>query len=441
MKVEIISREIIKPSIPTPPHLKTYKLSSLDQLSSPIYGRVVYFYFQQNDVTPSYDQKSHQLKKSLSESLSRFYPFAGRINNNITVECNDDDDGALYVEAKFNSLLSTYLAQPDNIAVIEQFFPAPIQSSEANTWPILQVQATFFDCGGLALGVCLSHKLCDARSMSVFMKSWAETSNGSDQTIVPVFNVASYFPPGDHRSLQPPPSESNKAADELVTKMFVFDKQKIVELKAKTASHGVPQPTRVEVVTALIWKCVMAASRSNSAEVPKKTFLVNQAIDMRKRAEPPMPENLVGNLVTIIPYVKTNLDEHELELADLVAEFREGIREFSQNKAKRLRGDDALQVFYEVVQQVMELLRKDDTDSLMVTSMCTFKLYEGVDFGWGKPTWVNILPLANGLRKLAMLMDTRDGGVEAWVTLGKKDMDLFEREPELLRFATQNLAI
>ena len=125
MKVEIISREIIKPSIPTPPHLKTYKLSSLDQLSSPIYGRVVYFYFQQNDVTPSYDQKSHQLKKSLSESLSRFYPFAGRINNNNTVECNDD--GVQYLEAKYNGLLSTYLAQPDNTSVIEQFFPAAIQ--------------------------------------------------------------------------------------------------------------------------------------------------------------------------------------------------------------------------------------------------------------------------------------------------------------------------
>ena len=209
------------------------------------------------------------------------------------------------------------------------------------------------------------------------MKSWAQTSKGSGETIVlPVFDAASYFPPGDNRSLLPPASARNKA-NEFITKMFVFHKEKIVDLKAKAASHVVRQPSRVEVVTALIWKCMMApASRSNSDGVQKKTFLINQAMDIRKRAVPPMPENLVGNFVTVIPHVKTNLDGHHevLELAVVVAEFREGIREFSENKAKRLRGDDALQVFYEVVQQVLELSRKDDTDSLMVTSLCTFKL-------------------------------------------------------------------
>ena len=55
--------------------------------------------------------------------------------------------------------------------------------------------------------------------------------------------------------------------------------------------------------------------------------------------------------------------------------------------------------------------------------------------------WVNILPLANGLSKLVMLMDTRDGGVEAWVTLPKQDMALFECDPKLLEFATHNSAI
>lgn len=169
------------------------------------------------------------------------------------------------------------------------------------------------------------------------MKSWAETSKGSGQTIVPVFYAASFFPPGDHSTFQPPAPGSNKAR-EWVTKMYMFDKQKIVNLKAKTASQGLPQPSRVEVVTALIWKCMMAASRSNSAGVlPRKTFFMTQAMDIRKRAEPPMPENLVGNLVTIIP-VQTNCDEHELEVSDVVAELRKGIREFDEGKARRIRG-------------------------------------------------------------------------------------------------------
>ncbi|XP_062109535.1 vinorine synthase-like [Humulus lupulus] len=437
----MISTEIITPSSPTPPHLKTYLLSSIDQFSQSIYGRVVYFYTHNiddaNNSGYSSEKKSQQLKKSLSKTLARFYPFAGRINNNTSVDCNDE--GAPYVEAKFNGLLSTFLDQRGNVAVIDQFFPAAIQSPEAGTWPILRVQATFFDCGGLAVGVCLSHKLCDARSMSVFMKSWAETSKGLAQKVVPIFDVASYFPPGDyHTKLKAPPSVEKKAG-ESVTKMYVFDKDKIVDLKAKVADTRVQRPSRVEVVTALIWKIMIAVSRSNGRVlvVPKKTtYFVTQTMDIRKRAEPAMPEELVGNLVTIIP-VETNLDEPELQ--DVVAEFRNGVREFGEKKGKRLRGDGALNVILEVVQGLLELLARDDTDGVIFTSLCTFKLYEIADFGWGKPTWVNILPLPNGaVRKLVTLMDTRDGGVEAWVTMDKEEMALFECHPQLLQFATHN---
>ena len=78
-KVEIIKRETIKPSSPTPSHLKTYKLSLLDQLTPVVYVNIVFFY-PKNEIT--FEQKSHQLKKSLSKSLTRFYALAGRIINN-----------------------------------------------------------------------------------------------------------------------------------------------------------------------------------------------------------------------------------------------------------------------------------------------------------------------------------------------------------------------
>uniref|UniRef100_A0A803PH92 Transferase n=1 Tax=Cannabis sativa TaxID=3483 RepID=A0A803PH92_CANSA len=452
-KVEIISEEIIRPSSSTPAHLKTYLLSSIDQFSQAVYGRVVFFYTQNiddhnasnNNITEPYsssNKKSQQLKNSLSKTLSRFYPFAGRIDNNTSVDCTDD--GAPYVEAKFNGLLSTFLDdQRDNPVIIDQFFPAAILSPEAATWPILRVQATFFDCGALAVGVCLSHKLCDARSMSVFMKSWAETSKGLVQPVVPIFKVASYFPPGDyHTKLKVPPSSNNNnnMAEELVTKMYVFNKEKIVELKSKVADTRVQQPSRVEVVTALIWKIMIAVSQSNiKNKLDKTTYFVTQTMDIRKRAEPALPEELVGNLVTIIP-VETKLNEPEL--ADVVAEFRNGVREFTEKKGKSLRGDGALTVILEVVKGLLELLGRDDTDGVIFTSLCTFKLYEIADFGWGKPTWVNILPLPNGVvKKLVTLMDTKDGGIEAWVSLDKEEMSLFESHPQLLEFATHYYSI
>ncbi|KAI3936678.1 hypothetical protein MKX01_034107 [Papaver californicum] len=44
MKVEVVSREIIKPSYPTPHHLKSFKLSLLDQLSPPFHVPFIFYY-------------------------------------------------------------------------------------------------------------------------------------------------------------------------------------------------------------------------------------------------------------------------------------------------------------------------------------------------------------------------------------------------------------
>lgn len=190
MKIEIIKTETIKPSSPTPPHLKTFKLCLLDQFQPVVYGPVAYFYPAKN-VTSG--KRSKQLKKSPSKALTIFYPIAWRINDNITIEC--DDEGAQFVEAKFHGLLSTFLEKPADPKVLQRFLPIAFGSQKAGTWPLLLVQATFFDCGGLAIGVCLSHKCADATTMGMFMKSWAATSKGSAQIVAPVLDAASYFPP------------------------------------------------------------------------------------------------------------------------------------------------------------------------------------------------------------------------------------------------------
>ena len=51
MEVEIISSESIKPSSPTPKHLKTHKLSLLDQFIPSIYIPMVLFYTFDDDKT------------------------------------------------------------------------------------------------------------------------------------------------------------------------------------------------------------------------------------------------------------------------------------------------------------------------------------------------------------------------------------------------------
>ncbi|GMN70182.1 hypothetical protein TIFTF001_039228 [Ficus carica] len=109
IKFEIIGREIIKPSSPTPSHLKSFKLSFFDQTVPAIYTSLALFYPSNINNVLTSDQKSSHLKKSLSEALTLFFPLAGRVNDNTTIECHDV--GARYLVAKFNGLLSTFLEQ------------------------------------------------------------------------------------------------------------------------------------------------------------------------------------------------------------------------------------------------------------------------------------------------------------------------------------------
>ncbi|XP_075659115.1 17,18-epoxy-17-hydroxycur-19-ene N-malonyltransferase-like [Castanea sativa] len=79
-------------------------------------------------------------------------------------------------------------------------------------------------------------------------------------------------------------------------KRFVFDASKIAALKA-IVGDKVKNPTRVEVVTALIYKCAISASRSSSGSA--KPTLLLLPINMRKSTEPPLPENTMGNAASL----------------------------------------------------------------------------------------------------------------------------------------------
>ena len=80
------------------------------------------------------------------------------------------------------------------------------------------------------------------------------------------------------------------------SRRFVLNASKISMLKTQAASTDVPQPTLVEAVTALIWKCAMAASILNRGGF-KKTSALLQAVNFCTRMKHPLPENFIRNLI------------------------------------------------------------------------------------------------------------------------------------------------
>ncbi|KAF8378154.1 hypothetical protein HHK36_029491 [Tetracentron sinense] len=231
MKVEVISRETIIPSSPIPHHLSNFQLSFLDQLSPPVYVPILLFYPFDDSNTNA--EKSNLLKKSLSETLTHFYPLAGRVKDNRFVDCNDE--GAHYIVIHVNGQLSDVLRQP-NDDLLKQFLPFEAYGSWVGlgTEVILAIQVNFFDCGGMAMGVCISHKLADASSLANFVSSWSAIARGGSDFMEPRFEVASLFPWRDLSGFNPTIGITD---EKILAKSFVFDASMIAALR-KTPPNG-----------------------------------------------------------------------------------------------------------------------------------------------------------------------------------------------------------
>lgn len=429
MEIGIIARENIKPSSPTPTHLKTFKLSLLDQMVPPTYIPLLLFY-------PTSDHhRARQLKKSLSETLTRFYPFAGTIKDNAFIECNDN--GACFIEARVSCLLPHILNEPDH-EVLKQLLPINFESPEEGRGCVLHVQANYFKCGAMAIGMCLSHKIADAATLTTFIKTWAAAASGigDESVVVPLFNAVSMMPLKDI-SIAPPAIEIKQHKS--VTKRFVFHSSKIAALKAEVTNNSVSaeveHPTKVETLAALIWKCAMKASRANLG-ISTRPSALYQNVNMRSRVLPPVPNESIGNFVGSF-IARTS--EAETELHGLVAELRKGILQFCKN-AKSVPLTEDISVILKPQIEAIGLLCRDDVDFYACTSWCRFQVYEAADFGWGKPMWVTS---ANPTCKnMVILLDTKDGdGIECLVRLTEEDMKVFVCDQELLAYASLNPSV
>ncbi|CAN8304156.1 unnamed protein product [Cochlearia groenlandica] len=426
-KVEIISREIIKPSSPTPNHLKILNLSLLDILSSPKYTGALLFYTANplNILCSSPKETSLELKQSLSKTLTIFYPLAGRINTTF-VECYDE--GAVFIEAKVDSLLSEFLKCPVPES-LEKLIPLEAKSGEAVTWPVLLIQANFFSCGGLVITICTSHKITDATSLAMFIRGWSESSRGLKISLIPSFTASSFFPQLPYEIPSKPPVDHRAEIEEMncVTKRFVFDSLKIEKLKDKASSSLVENPTRVEAITALFWRCATKASRST----PRPSVMQIPA-SLRGKVDS-LSENTIGNMLSMIILKK---EEGKIEnTQDMVVDLRQAKETFSLRCKEISKSSSRI---FEVLEEIGKVYgRGNEIDLWMSNSWCKLGMYEA-DFGWGKPVWVTGRGTSD-FKNLMLLIDTKDGlGVEAWITLKEEHMSLFERDEELLESASLN---
>ncbi|KAJ4702265.1 vinorine synthase-like [Melia azedarach] len=438
MEVQIISKEDIKPSSPTPQHLTTFKLSFLDQFIPTPYAPVILFY-PANDSSSNLDhinKKLALLKNSLSETLALFYPLGGKFSDDLFIDCNDE--GAYFVETRVNCFLDELLRQPD-LLFLHRLLPRdffPKESSEATY--VSNIQVNVFQCGGIAIGVCISHKILDGAALSSFLKAWAAAARGDgEEMICPNFAATSLFPANDLwlRDSSMVMWGSMYKKGKSITKRFVFDASAIAEIKARAISSRVTVPTRVEAVSAFIWKCFMAVSKAKHGS--QRPSLLTHLVNLRRRMSPPLSKNSVGNFLWIAAAKCVSMQK--VELPYLVNELRDAISKLDSDFVKKLRSDVGNSVMCESLKEINEICSKDEVDYIGFTSWCKFGFYE-TDFGWGKPIWVSGFGLnCSPVMNLIILVDTRFGdGIEAWTTLEEEEMAMLERNAEFIKFASMD---
>ncbi|GMI77741.1 hypothetical protein like AT3G26040 [Hibiscus trionum] len=444
MEVEIISRESVKPSLPTPDHLRTYKLCLFDQLASPLYIPINLFYSAKNE-NPG--KKSDHLKESLSKILTHYYPFAGRLSGDgLTVDCNDD--GAVFVEARVSCEMSFVVDEPEN-EVLLRLFPfspyrrhEPARSSTDDDLVMLGVQVNYFACGGVAVGVCISHVAADGAAAAGFVKNWARFACGlASAADGVVYDCGSRFPPQDLsdflRAMDPVDEKiyNPLPREEVIQKRFRFECRKIAALRNEIRDDSSRYyPSRVEAVTALIWEALIAATTKNNAssQVQPPTLVIANAMNLRQRMNPPLPQQCIGNASHLS--MVSSLDETMKNRSSLAKRIRRSIKEIDDECKREIAYMGTGEWLDDLAAKVCGEFEKDSNIGVFYfVSWCRFPFYEA-DFGWGKPVWVE-----GGLKtnRTAIFVDSSDGeGIEAWISLNREEMSKLEQQHGILAYST-----
>ncbi|KAK4744881.1 hypothetical protein SAY87_011193 [Trapa incisa] len=299
-RVHIMSKSIVKASNFNP-NTFILALSNLDLLS----GRfpVTYFYFYQRPETHNFTSIIEKLKSSLSLTLNHFYPFAGRIVQNLRTnepEIICDNTGALLLEAQADIALKEI-----EFHNLDQFMKGKLVDIDPDF--ALQVQVTRYSCGGTSITFTFDHALGDASSFSKFLISWSEIAQQKQISCIPNHrrNLQARRPPTYHPSLNQAfvkctideilniPTKD----DTLVKRLYHIDVASIDHLQ-NLASSGGQRRTKIEALSAYIWK-VMVCAIDESHKQCKMGWLIDGRTRLCKDSSSQLMSNYIGNVLSL----------------------------------------------------------------------------------------------------------------------------------------------
>ncbi|CAN1252823.1 Stemmadenine O-acetyltransferase [Linum perenne] len=391
MEVSILSRESVRPSTTLLLQTKPLKLNLLDQLTPTGYSPLILFYpntrgqhFAKNNTS----NVSIRLKSSLSEALSLYYPLAGRVRDNFAI--HDFNKGVPFVETRVNCHMYDFLGdQTSLLGSLNNLLPFKTFCMAPETSPQIAVQVNMFRCGGLALGMCFSHKSHDGTTVSAFLKTWAAiNANRLDEVVVPNLREGPLtFPPvksmpGHYASLTK--RLWFESGGKPMTRRFVFNGESISKLRASAKSKTIENPTRAEAVSAFIWMSIIHASKSRNRSI------FTQSVDLRRFTRPRLSRHSFGNIILFSNsiYGPHKSSQGPIMIDHLASLIRTGVKEFNTEYLELLAGEKGSKAIFEYYDRQVEI---EDEDTDVYNFSCWHGLgFSKTDFGWGPTAWVGL---------------------------------------------------
>ncbi|KAG2710963.1 hypothetical protein I3760_04G054700 [Carya illinoinensis] len=399
----------------------------------------IFFYETSHAQTPFLDTILPKLKDSLSLTLQQYLPLAGTLiwpkdSHKPIINYAEGDAISLYV-AESNA--NFYDLSRDNFVEAVEYHPlVPHLATSTEACSVLALQVTAFSNCGFCIGITAHHAVLDGRSSTMFMKSWARICKlgGDALSLVPELT-----PCYDRMVIKDPtgleaiylnqwmnengPNNKSLMVWELKTppntvrgtfKLTHANLEKLRQLIMTSMleeKNKQKQPLHLSTYTltcAYTLVCLAKAERLRDTK-----YLFGFTVDARHRLEDLIPGTYFGNCVA----ARTA----SLEGNELLGQEGTAVAVKAISEAIRSLGDGVLsgaEKWLEIVFTVK------NARVIGVAGSPRFELYN-TDFGWGKPTKVDIISIDK--TGAISISETRNGAgeIEVGLVLKKPEMEVF----------------
>lgn len=432
-RLRVLDTILVRPSLSLPETSLPLTFFDIFWLHSPPVERILFY-----RLAPDADVAAiiSNLKDSLHQAVRAFYPLSGRLRlapgtsdryelyyrpgDAVTftvAECDDDDAG-------IDDLATD---DPREVSKLVTLVP-PLPEGGG----LLALQATLLSARrGLAIGVTVHHAACDGSGSTHFLHTWAAACSGAEAPPPPPVIDRTLL--SDPRGLydvfvQGVPSNNEMefvkmSADQLLSTFTLSkdDLQRVKDVVAdEAARRGVTPPRCSSLVAtfAFVWSCYQRAKESSGAgESPMSCMIF--AVDQRSRMKPPLPDKYLGNCVGPA-FVMAPTGELAAAGAGGLFSACAAVASAIDEAVSEI-GTPGMDVWMDRIRELLAI-----GTPLSVAGSPRFRVYE-LDFGFGRPTKVEIVSVARTGAVAVAESRNSAGGMEAGVSLQPAGMDMYRK--------------